>query len=226
MQQEVVVTPLDLPIRPIHRSRFRSYYHFRELENDRSNSMPDINNATAAPQKERIHFRQRSATSPIFPEATTLLPSAKSMHDISNNNEPVEIQIEEIQVEPIIEELPIDTPPIEKKHARTDSWIEQVGKKIHQRQEKRRNRILAFHEMNANQNYLLNTSIRKSSKATASLVEAPSLTTAYIMFRKEKIRNPFIRSRLLRTYVQGIKSRYEPITKWLNHIKVCLLHND
>ncbi|EFC42326.1 hypothetical protein NAEGRDRAFT_80459 [Naegleria gruberi] len=44
--------------------------------------------------------------------------------------------------------------------------------------------------------------------------------SSYCIFRQEKIRNPFIRSRLMKLYINQIKRRYRPITRWINHVKM------
>jgi len=56
--------------------------------------------------------------------------------------------------------------------------------------------------------------VRHSRKAVDSYY------SSYCIFRQEKIRNPFIRSKLLRVYITQIKKRYTPVTRWLNHVKL------
>eukprot|EP00818_Percolomonas_sp_WS_P005067 CAMPEP_0117442654 /NCGR_PEP_ID=MMETSP0759-20121206/4268_1 /TAXON_ID=63605 /ORGANISM="Percolomonas cosmopolitus, Strain WS" /LENGTH=702 /DNA_ID=CAMNT_0005234559 /DNA_START=283 /DNA_END=2391 /DNA_ORIENTATION=+ len=44
--------------------------------------------------------------------------------------------------------------------------------------------------------------------------------SSYLNFRKIKLRNPFIRSKLIRIYTHDLKKRYEMLTKWINHGKL------
>ncbi|KAG2379520.1 hypothetical protein C9374_006637 [Naegleria lovaniensis] len=53
-----------------------------------------------------------------------------------------------------------------------------------------------------------------------SRVPIDKLYSSYCIFRQEKIRNPIIRGKLLKLYVNQIKKRYRPITRWLNHVKL------
>lgn len=53
-----------------------------------------------------------------------------------------------------------------------------------------------------------------------SRVPIDKLYSSYCIFRQEKIRNPIIRGKLLKLYVNQIKKRYRPITRWLNHVKM------
>lgn len=43
---------------------------------------------------------------------------------------------------------------------------------------------------------------------------------SYITFRKLKLRNPFIRSKLIRFYTHELKERYGMLTKWINYGKL------
>lgn len=42
----------------------------------------------------------------------------------------------------------------------------------------------------------------------------------YNLFRTRRLKNPFIRSRLIKRHVSMLRSKYEPIYRWISHIKL------